>query len=93
MWIVLDGTVVGLGLAIATAASGVLVEATLVSLGVFTYVAPDAGRVASWLPWLYVAASVAVGNFARWLGAPATDVPARPLALTRAPSTGTRTAR
>jgi hypothetical protein len=66
-WWFLDGSVVGLVLAFATAASGVAVEATLVSGGVFTYVAPDAGRVASWLPWLYVAASVAVGNYARWL--------------------------
>jgi hypothetical protein len=92
MWVALDRTVVGLGLAIATAVSGVVVESTLVSLGVFSYVAPDAGRVASWLPWLYVAASVAVGNFARWLAAPE-SIPARPLALTRAPSTGTRAAR
>jgi hypothetical protein len=66
-WWLLDGSVVGLVLAFATASSGVAVEATLVSAGVFSYVAPDAGRVASWLPWLYVAASVAVGNYARWL--------------------------
>jgi hypothetical protein len=91
MWLLLDRTLVGLGLAIATAVCGVVVEATLVSLGVFTYVAPDAGRVASWLPWLYVAASVAVGNFARWLGAAAIDAPA--LALTRARSSDIRTAR
>jgi hypothetical protein len=92
MWLALDGTSVGLALAIATAAAGVAVEATLVSLGVFAYVAPDAGRVASWLPWLYVAASVAVGNYARWLDAPAPDdVATAP--LTRAPSRGTRTAR
>jgi hypothetical protein len=91
MWLLLDRTLVGLGLAIATAISGVVVEATLVSLGVFTYVAPDAGRVASWLPWLYVAASVAVGNYARWLGAAAIDAPA--LALTRARSSDIRTAR
>ena len=56
-------------LALATAAVGVGVEATLASRGVFSYVAPDAGRVASWLPWLYVAASVAVGNLARYLAA------------------------
>lgn len=92
MWLALDCTLVGLALAIATAAAGVAVEATLASLGVFAYVAPDAGRVASWLPWLYVAASVAVGNYARWLDVPAlADVAAAP--LTRAPSTGSRTAR
>ncbi len=92
MWLALDGTLVGLALAIATAAAGVTVESTLVSLGVFAYAAPDAGRVASWLPWLYVAASVAVGNYARWLDAPARDDVAT-AALTRAPSTDTRTAR
>jgi hypothetical protein len=69
MWLALDGSVVGLVLALATASCGVAVEAMLVSAGAFTYVAPDAGRVASWLPWLYVAASVAVGNYARWLAA------------------------
>ena len=69
VWWLLDRSIVGLALALATAASGVVVEATLVSAGAFIYVAPDAGRVASWLPWLYVAASVAVGNYARWLAA------------------------
>jgi hypothetical protein len=80
LWWWLDGSAAGLALAAATAACGVVVEATLVSLGAFSYVAPDAGRVASWLPWLYVAASVAVGNFARWLAtrAPSSDIrPAR----------------
>lgn len=67
VWWALDRSVVGLVLALATASSGVAVEATLVSAGAFSYVTPDAGRVASWLPWLYVAASVAVGNYARWL--------------------------
>ena len=79
MWAILDGSVVGLVLALATASCGVAVEASLVSAGAFAYAAPDAGRVASWLPWLYVAASVAVGNLARW--------------LTRARSTGTPAAR
>jgi hypothetical protein len=88
MWLALEGTAVGLALAVVTAAMGVVVEATLVSIGAFSYVAPDAGRVASWLPWLYVAASVAVGNFARWLEAGVL----RPV-LTPAPSTGSRTAR
>jgi len=74
MWWVFDATALGLGLALVTAACGVAVETTLARAGVFAYVAPDAGRVASWLPWLYVAASVAVGNLARW--------------LTRAPSSG-----
>ena len=79
VWWAFDASVVGLVLALATASSGVAVEATLVSAGAFSYVAPDAGRVASWLPWLYVAASVAVGNLGRWLA-------------TRAPSNDTRTA-
>jgi len=81
MWWALDASAVGLVLALATASSGVAVEATLVSAGAFAYVEPDAGRVASWLPWLYVAASVAVGNLARWLAA------------TRAPSSGSPAAR
>lgn len=80
VWWRLEGTALGLALAFATAAGGVLVEVTLVSSGAFSYVDPDAGRVASWLPWLYVAASVAVGNLARWLA-------------TRAPSSDTRPAR
>ena len=67
MWRSLDGSAVGLVLAFATASCGVAVEATLVSAGAFVYTAPDAGRVASWLPWLYVAASIAVGNLARVL--------------------------
>jgi hypothetical protein len=75
MWLALDGSAVGLVLALATAASGVAVEAMLAAAGAFTYVAPDAGRVASWLPWLYVAASVAVGNYARWLGGARTRSP------------------
>ena len=75
MWLVLDGTLVGLLLALATAACGVAVESTLAAAGAFTYVAPDAGRVASWLPWLYVAASVAVGNYARWLVSRLTPTP------------------
>jgi hypothetical protein len=77
VWWFLDGTLAGLVFALATAVAGVAVEATLVSTGAFAYVAPDAGRVASWLPWLYVAAAVAVANFARWLAtrAPSSDIP------------------
>jgi hypothetical protein len=67
VWWRLEGTLAGLGLGLATAAAGVAVETSLVRAGAFEYVAPDAGRVASWLPWLYVTASVAVGNLARWL--------------------------
>jgi hypothetical protein len=75
IWWAFERTVVGIVLAFATASCGVAIEASLVSTGTFAYVAPDAGRVAAWLPWLYVAASVAVGNLARWLATPA--APAR----------------
>lgn len=62
-----DRSRIGVLLAVATAVVGVLAEVTLSSLGLFRYVDPDAGPVASWLPWIYVAASPAVGNLGRWL--------------------------
>jgi len=67
VWWLLDGTGAGLALAAATAAVGVAVEIALVRHGQFLYVHPDMAGVASWLPWLYVAASVSVGNLGRWL--------------------------
>src|SRR5262245_7944320 len=70
VWWLLDGTGSGLLLAAATAAAGVGVEVGLVRGGQFLYVHPDMAGVASWLPWLYVAASVSVGNLSRWLAAP-----------------------
>ncbi len=70
MWAALDRTWQGALLAASTALSGTAFEMFLVSNGVFFY-QPGADNffgVASWLPWLYVAASIAVANFARKLG-------------------------
>jgi hypothetical protein len=55
---------------VSAAASGVAVEAILSSAGLFSHTHPDILGVALWLPWLYVAASVGVGNVGRWLVAP-----------------------
>jgi hypothetical protein len=68
VWFVCDRTRYGLVLALATAIVGCLVELTLLSLGAFRYAHPDAGPIASWLPWIYVTASVAVGNLGRFIG-------------------------
>ncbi len=68
VWFACDRTRYGLVLALATALVGCLVELGLSSLGAFRYVHPDAGPIASWLPWIYVTASVAVGNLGRFLG-------------------------
>jgi hypothetical protein len=72
-WWTFDRTRVGLGLAVAAAVGGTAFEALLVRQGVFSYLDGSAGLygVPSWLPWIYVAASVAVGGFARSLRAPA----------------------
>lgn len=69
VWVFLDRTWQGIFLGILTAAAGVYTEITLVGLGAFFY-HPDRANffgVASWLPWLYFAASVTIGNFGRYL--------------------------
>lgn len=69
IWLGLDRTWQGLLLAFATAIVGSVAEIAMVRLGVFFYY-PRAAHllgVPDWLPWLYVGASVAVGNFARYL--------------------------
>jgi hypothetical protein len=43
------------------------VEVVLSSAGLFSHTHPDVLGVALWLPWIYVAASVGVGNLGRWL--------------------------
>lgn len=67
VWWAIDRTRAGLVLAALTAAVGCAVEILLARLALFHYVAPDILGVASWLPWIYVAASVAVGNLGRAL--------------------------
>lgn len=69
IWYFLERTRLGLFLAISNALFGTAFEIMLVKLGVFSY--SDTNNrlfgVASWLPWLYVAVSVGVGNFARFM--------------------------
>jgi hypothetical protein len=67
VWWLFDATRGGLALALATALAGVGVEATLVRFGLFRHTHPDVLGVAWWLPTIYVAASVAVGNVGRAL--------------------------
>jgi hypothetical protein len=67
VWWALDRTWQGLALGAGTAAIGTVIEASLVARGAFFYYphATNFFGVASWLPWLYVTASVAVGNLGR----------------------------
>jgi hypothetical protein len=67
LWWGLDRTWQGASQALATAVGGVLVEITLSRAGLFAHTHPDVLGVAWWLPWIYVAASVGVGNVGRWL--------------------------
>lgn len=76
---VLDRTRAGLLLAASTAVTSVGVEVLLSQLGLFAHTHRDVFGVALWLPCIYVAASVAVGNTGRWLLAPpAVAPPTRP---------------
>lgn len=65
LWWFFDRTWQGVLLGVATAAMGVVFEITLVNLGVFKHVSPDMLGVSSWLPCIYFAASVALGNVGR----------------------------
>ena len=67
VWWTFDRTPQGLLVAAGTGAWGCGVEWTFATLGLFHYVAPNMGRIASWLPFLYAAASVALGNVGRRL--------------------------
>jgi insulin-induced protein INSIG len=80
IWIGFDCTWQGLMLAAGTAAAGTLFEILLVEEGVFSYTPRTANfnGVAIWLPWLYAAASVAVGNLARVLQAAGEPQPTEP---------------
>ncbi|MBI2609457.1 MAG: hypothetical protein HYW47_07695 [Deltaproteobacteria bacterium] len=68
-WVILDRTWKGILLAIVTAAVGTFIEMCLVNLGAFYYQSHAAHfyGVPRWLPWLYVIASVTVGNLGRSL--------------------------
>jgi hypothetical protein len=69
LWWWLDRTWQGLVQAAGTAAGGVAVEVVLSRAGLFSHTHPDVLGVALWLPFIYVAASVGVGNVGRWLAA------------------------
>lgn len=68
-WAILDWTWQGILLGALTAVAGTLSEIILVHFGIFSYLPPKNNflGVASWLPWLYFTASVAVGNLGRYL--------------------------
>lgn len=64
VWKLCDGKIGGIADAVLCAVVGCLVEIVLVKLGVFFYY-PGFSQLAgvpSWLPWLYLAASVAGGS-------------------------------
>ena len=61
-----DRTWQGVVLAIGTGMGGVVVEATLVRLGLFHHRAPDVLGLPAWLPFVYFGGSVAIGNLSRY---------------------------
>lgn len=67
LWWYMDRTVMGASLAILNAIGGTLFEIMLVGIGAFFYYPEHANMlgVPSWLPWLYMAASVCVSLFVR----------------------------
>lgn len=67
VWFFFDKTLYGFILSILTAICGCLVESSLVQIGHFYYVEPDFLGVPYWLPFLYITASVSVGNLGRKL--------------------------
>ncbi len=69
IWKFLDGRLLGFFLALLTAFTGSFVEISLVHFGIFSYLPPkdQLWGVATWLPSLYFAASVTLGNFGRHL--------------------------
>ncbi len=67
VWWFMDRTSTGAGLAVANAIGGTLFEIFLVHVGGFFYYPEHSNLfgVPSWLPWLYVAASVCISLFVR----------------------------
>jgi hypothetical protein len=70
MWWALERTWQGLVAAGAAALGGCATEVLLSRAGLFRHTHPDALGVALWLPWIYVAAAVGLGNVGRWLAEP-----------------------
>jgi len=69
IWFSLDRTWQGLVLGMATGLMGTFFEMSLTHTGLFYYYPTQSNfkGVPSWLPWLYLAASVTTGNFGRLL--------------------------
>ncbi len=61
-----DRTWQGVVLAVGTGLGGVVVEATLVRVGLFHHTRPDVLGLPVWLPFVYFGGSVAIGNLARY---------------------------
>src|SRR4030095_8726593 len=70
IWLLFDRTWQGIVLALLTGIAGSAVEITLIALKLFFYVRPDFMGIPYWLPGLYFAASVTVGNLGRKLISP-----------------------
>src|SRR5262249_51245047 len=66
-WLLWDRTVLGLVLAVLTAAIGAAVEITLVRTRPSACGGPSRAGVRVWLPWLYGCAAVGVGNLGKRL--------------------------
>jgi hypothetical protein len=68
-WWLFDRTIIGAGLALLTAIGGTLFEIFLVSVHGFFYYPEHSNLfgVPSWLPWLYVVASITVSLVVRWI--------------------------
>lgn len=82
LFVALDRTWQGAVMALATGAGGVIVETTLVHLGLFHHRSPDVIGLPIWLPCLYFGGSVAIGNLGRrasrgWRLAPGVLAPGR----------------
>lgn len=69
-WWVFDRTGAGLSLAVGTALVGMGVECVLITQGLFSHTQTDLGLIPSWLGFIYVGASVGLGNLGRWLAEP-----------------------
>lgn len=66
-WWAFDRTRLGLALALLTGLGGCVVEIILIRQGAFRHLQPTWLGIPLWLPWLYAAAQVGVGNLGRRL--------------------------
>jgi hypothetical protein len=69
LWLALDRTRQGLVCALVTALAGCAAEVVLSRAGLFRHTHQDVLGIPIWLPWIYVAASVGLGNIGRRLAA------------------------